>query len=115
MHDVYADLSAELREFNGGAEHLHLANFPLTVAISQLVNSPKGACPRRLRQEFPDLRRHYWRGKRSGRGRTSPGRSAAPPISVLRQYIEQQNRPARPAHVRPPPPPARRPAHWRPY
>ena len=28
MRDGYADLGAELFEFNGGAEHLHLANFP---------------------------------------------------------------------------------------
>jgi putative transposase len=58
MRDGCADLGAELFEFNGGAEHLHLANFPLTVAISQLVNSPKRISSRRLRQEFPHLRRH---------------------------------------------------------
>ena len=80
MRDVCADDGAELREFNGGAEHLHLilVNFPLTVAISRLVNSLKGVSSRRLRQDFPDLRRHYWRTKRSGRGRTSLGRPAAP-------------------------------------
>src|SRR5215831_12203108 len=33
------------------------------------------------------------------------------PISVLRQYIEQQKHPARPAHAQPPSPPALRPAH----
>jgi len=36
-------------------------NFPPTVAISRLVNSLKGVSSRRLRQEFPDLRQHYWR------------------------------------------------------
>ena len=43
IRDAGADFGAELREFNGGAEHAHLANFPLTVAISQLVNSPRAA------------------------------------------------------------------------
>ena len=36
-----------------------LVNFPPTVAISRLVNSLKGVSSRRLRQEFPDLRRHF--------------------------------------------------------
>ncbi len=105
MRDVCADFGAELREFNGGAEHVHLVNFPLTVAISRLMNSPKGLSSRRLRQEFPDLRRHYCRAKRSGRGSHFAESAGGPPISVLRQYIEQQNRPARPV-IRPPSPPA---------
>jgi len=36
------------------------------------------------------------------------------PISVLRQYIEQQSRVCWPAHVRPPSPPTWRSAHRRP-
>ncbi len=108
MRDVCADFGAELREFNGGAEHVYLVGFPLTAAISRLVNSPKGMSSRRLRQEFPDLRRHYWRTKRSGPGSYFAGPAGGAPISVLHQYIEQQNHHARPAHVRPPSPPARR-------
>ena len=61
--------------------------------MSRLVNSLKGVSSRRLRQEFPDLRRHYYRAKSLGRVRTSPARWGAPPF-VVRQYIEQQNRPA---------------------
>jgi putative transposase len=61
MRDVRADSGAERREFNSGAEHLHPANVPLTAAISQPVNSPKGVSSRRLRQKFPDLRRHHCR------------------------------------------------------
>ena len=37
---------------------------PPTVAIWRLVGSLKGVSSRRLRQEFPDLGRHYWRAKR---------------------------------------------------
>jgi hypothetical protein len=41
-----ADFGAELREFNGQAEHVYvLVSFPATVAIFRLVNSLKGACP----------------------------------------------------------------------
>jgi len=45
MRDVCADFHAELTGFNGEPGHAHLlVNFPLTVAISRLVNSPK-ECP----------------------------------------------------------------------
>jgi putative transposase len=62
---VCAIFRAELAEFSGEAEHVHLlVNFPPTVAISRLVNSLKGMSSHRLRQEFPGLRRHYWQAKR---------------------------------------------------
>jgi putative transposase len=41
-----------------------LVNFPPKVALSKLVNSLKGVSSRRLRQEFPNLARHYWRANR---------------------------------------------------
>jgi putative transposase len=94
MRDVCADFHAELAEFNGETDHVHLlVNFPPTVAISRLVNSLKGVSSRRLRQEFPDLRQHYWRASRLWSGSYFAGSAGGAPISVLRQYIEQQNRP----------------------
>ncbi len=75
--------------------HVHvLVNLPPTAAISRLVNSLEGVSSRRLRQEFPDLRRHYWRAKRLWSGSYFAGSVGGAPISVLRQYIEQQNRPS---------------------
>lgn len=94
MRDVCADFGADLAEFNGEANHVHLlVNFPPTVAISRLVNSLKGVSSRRLRQEFPELARHYWRAKRLWSGSYFAGSVGGAPISVLRQYIEQQDRP----------------------
>lgn len=94
MRDVCGDFGCELAEFNGEPGHVHLlVNFPPTVAISRLVNSLKGVSSRRLRQEFPDLRKHYWRAKRLWSGSYFAGSVGGAPISVLRQYIEQQNRP----------------------
>jgi putative transposase len=59
------DFGCKLVEFNGETEHIHLlVNLPPTVALSRLVNSLKGVSSRRLRQEFPDLARHYWRTRR---------------------------------------------------
>ena len=95
MRDVCADFGAELAEFTGQAEHVHLlVHFPPTVAISRLVNSLKGVSSRRLRQEFPGLRAHYWRTKRLWSGSYFAGTVGGAPISVLRQYIEQQDPPA---------------------
>jgi len=95
MRDVCADFGADLAEFNGESNHVHLlVNFPPTVAISRLVNSLKGVSSRRLRQEFPDLCRHYWRANRLWSGSYFAGSVGGAPISVLRQYIEQQDRPA---------------------
>jgi putative transposase len=95
MRDVCADFRAELAEFNGEPEYVHLlVNFPPTVAICRLVNSLKGVSSRRLRQEFPDLRQHYWRARRLWSGSYFAGSVGGAPVSVLRQYIEQQDRPS---------------------
>jgi putative transposase len=95
MRDVCAGFGTERAEFNGEANHVHLlVNFPPTVALSRLVNSLKRVSSRRLRQEFPDLRRHYWRANRLWSGSYFAGSVGGAPISVLRQYIEQQNQPA---------------------
>jgi putative transposase len=78
--------------------HAHLVfvtrNLPPTTALSRLVNSLKGMSSRRMRQESPDLRRHYWRANRLWSGSYFAGSAGGPPISLLRQYIEQQDRPA---------------------
>jgi putative transposase len=94
MRDVCANFETELREFNGGNNHVHLlVNFPPKIALSKLVNSLKGVSSRRMRQEFPELARHYYRATKLWSGSYFAGSVGGAPISVLRQYIEQQNRP----------------------
>ncbi len=94
MRDVCADFDAELVEFNGDNNHVHLlVNHPPKVAVARLVNSLKGVSSRRLRQEFPDLARHYYRANKLWSGSYFAGSVGGAPISVLHQYIEQQNRP----------------------
>ncbi|MEV5093173.1 IS200/IS605 family transposase [Streptomyces griseoincarnatus] len=97
MRAVCEDFEPELVEFNGGNNHVHLlVNFPPKVAVSKLVNSLKGVSSRRLRQEFPDLVRHYWRAQRLWSGSYFAGSAGGAPLSIVKQYIEQQNRPLRP-------------------
>ena len=94
MRAVCADFECELVEFNGEGEHVHLlVNFPPKVALSKLVNSLKGVSSRRMRQEFPDLVRHYYRANRLWSASYFAGSVGGAPLTVLRQYIDQQNRP----------------------
>ncbi|GGM52921.1 IS200/IS605 family transposase [Micromonospora sonchi] len=93
MRDVCADFEAELVEFNGENNHAHLlVNFPPKVAVTRLVNSLKGVSSRRLRQEFPDLTRHYYRTNKLWSGSYLAGSIDGAPLNVLKQHIEQQNR-----------------------
>ena len=95
FRDVCADFECELVEFNGETDHVHLlVNFPPKVAVSHLVNSLKGVSSRYMRREFPELERHYWRSKRLWSGSYFAGSVGGAPISVLRQYIENQTRPS---------------------
>jgi putative transposase len=94
MRELCTDFECELAEFNGETNHVHLlVNFPPKVALSRLVNSLKGVSSRRLRQEFPDLVRHYYRANKLWSGSYFAGSVGGAPLTVLRQYIEQQNRP----------------------
>lgn len=94
FRDVCADFECELAEFNGEANHVHLlVNFPPKVAVSHLVNSLKGVSSRYMRREFPELEQHYWRAKRLWSGSYFAGSVGGAPISVLKQYIENQTRP----------------------
>jgi putative transposase len=102
MGAVCEDFGCELVEFNGETEHVHLlVNFPPTLAPSRLVNSLKGISSRQLRQEFPDLARHYWRARRLWSGSSFAGSVGGAPLNVLRASIEHQRRPHDPMHLRP--------------
>ncbi|MDG4770104.1 IS200/IS605 family transposase [Solwaraspora sp. WMMD792] len=95
MRDVCTDFEAELVEFNGGHNHVHLlVDHPPKVAVSRLVNSLKGVPSRRPRQEFPDLARHYHRANKLWSGSYFAGSVGGAPPSIVQQYIERQNRPA---------------------
>jgi putative transposase len=92
LQTVCNDLVAELVEFDGEKDHIHLLiNYPPKVSISKLVNSLKGTVSSRLlRNEFQDLRNNYYKGVL-----WSPSYFAAScggaPISVVKQYIQSQN------------------------
>jgi Transposase IS200 like len=59
----------------------------------RLVDSLNGISSGRLRQEFPDLARHYRRSKRLWSGSYVAGSGGGAPLDVLRIHIAQQRRP----------------------
>jgi putative transposase len=91
---ICSDFQAELIEMDGERDHVHLLlQYPPKVAVSSLVNSLKGASSRVLRKERPEIaKRFYYKGVL-----WSPSYFAAScggaPISIVRQYIEQQSTP----------------------
>jgi putative transposase len=99
MADICVGLGGELREFNGETDHVHLlVHYPPSLAVSMLVNRLKGVSSRRLRQQYPtQIRKFLW-----GKHFWSPSYFAAScggaPLTIIKQYIEQQNRPDRPGN-----------------
>ncbi len=94
MADICRDFGAELVEFNGEDDHVHLlVQYPPTVQLSILVNNLKGVSARLLRNEFPrHLSRYLWGGHL-----WSPsyfvGSCGGAPLAVVQDYITHQKRP----------------------
>ena len=95
MREVCADFEAELKEFNGEDDHVHLlVHDPPKVQLSKLVNSLKGVSSRYLRQEYDDHVRKYLWGGHFWSGSYFAGSCGGAPLTVVKQYIENQKRPA---------------------
>jgi putative transposase len=94
MEKVCADFESTLEEFNGEKNHVHLLiNYPPKVSISKLVNSLKGVSSRRLRSDYAkEIDKIYWKGVLWSPSYFA-GSVGGAPLSVLKQYIEQQDRP----------------------
>lgn len=96
FESVCADFEVELRDFNGESDHVHLLVFyPPKVRLSELVNSLKGVSSRRLKQEFPGIKA-FWSVRKSRGVLWTPsyfaGSVGGAPLSILKQYIENQSR-----------------------
>lgn len=91
---VCQDFEAELVEFDGEKDHVHLLiNYPPKVSVSRLVNSLKGVSSRLIRKKrYACIQDKLWAG-----ALWSPSYFAAScggaPISIIKQYIEQQGTP----------------------
>lgn len=94
FRSVCEDFEAELVEFNGEIDHVHLlVNFPPKVSVSKLVNSLKGVSSRRIKQLDPELIKPAYMKNALWSPSYYAGSVGCAPISVIQQYIEQQTRP----------------------
>ena len=88
---VCTDFEAELIEFDGEHDHVHLlVNYPPKVSVSVLVNSLKGVSSRLVRKRYaPAISKKLW-----GHALWSPsyfcGSCGGASLDVIRKYIEQQ-------------------------
>ncbi len=91
---VCTDFESELVEFDGEHDHVHLlVTYPPKVSVSKLANSLKGVSSRMIRKKKCEtLKKKLW-----GNALWSPsyfaGSCGGAPISIIRQYIEQQQTP----------------------
>lgn len=92
--NVRTDFGADLTEFNGDEDHVHLlVHYPPKVALSSLVNSLKGVSFRYLRQEFTGRVNRFIMHGRFWSGPYFTGSRGVAPLAIVKQYIEQQKRP----------------------
>ncbi len=95
--NVCSDFEARLIECDGEDDHVHLlVEYPPKVSVSKLVNSLKGVSSRLVRKKrYPSVQNALW-----GNSLWSPsyfaGACGGAPLSVIRQYIEQQASPRDP-------------------
>lgn len=91
---VCLDFDAELEEFNGEHDHVHLLiNYPPKVSVSSLVNSLKGVSSRLIRKKnYPEIKKKLW-GSQLWSPSYFAGSCGGAPLSIIKQYIESQQRP----------------------
>ncbi|MFD4144650.1 IS200/IS605 family transposase [Streptomyces sp. NPDC058572] len=94
MKNVCEDFEAELIEFNGETDHVHLlVHYPPKVALSNLVNSLKGVSSRYLRAEYTSrinlatIHERFWSGSYFA------GSCDGAPLQMVKDYIANQKRP----------------------
>ena len=97
MEQIFTNIcngfDVRLTEFNGEENHVHLlVNYPPSVSLSKLVNSLKGVSSRLLRLQHPELERLYWKNVLWSPSYFASSCGGAP-ISIIKQYIEQQKTP----------------------
>ena len=94
FRELCMGFDAELKEFNGESDHVHLliSTSPNTPSVAKLVNSLKATSSRRIRREFNDVAGAFSKNVLWSRSYFA-GTCGGAPLTVIRQYIEQQDRP----------------------
>lgn len=96
LKDIFVDIApnygVELIEWNHDVDHVHLLfKAKPNTEISKLINAYKSASSRRIKNEFPSIRKHLWKEyfwSKSYCLITTGG----VPLEVVKQYIENQGK-----------------------
>lgn len=91
--EVCRDFEAELKEFNGESDHVHLLiEYPPKASISRLVNSLKGVSSRHLSRRHKEIRRFLFGGSLWSRSYFA-GSCGGASLDAIKKYIQDQTAP----------------------
>ncbi|MDU4935816.1 MAG: IS200/IS605 family transposase [Peptostreptococcaceae bacterium] len=96
LKDIFADIApnygVELIEWNHDIDHVHLLfKAKPNTEISKLLNAYKSASSRRIKNEFPDIRKYLWKEYFWSKSYCLVTTDGAP-LEVVKQYIENQGK-----------------------
>ena len=96
LKDILADIApnygVELIEWNHDIDHVHLLfKAKPNTEISKLLNAYKSASSRRIKNEFPDIRKYLWKEYFWSKSYCLVTTGGAP-LEVVKRYIENQGK-----------------------
>lgn len=96
LKDIFADIApnygVELIEWNHDIDHVHLLfKAKPNTEISKLLNAYKSASSRRIKNEFPDIRKYLWKEYFWSKSYCLVTTGGAT-LEVVKQYIENQGK-----------------------
>lgn len=96
LKDIFVDIApnygVELLEWNHDIDHVHLLfKAKPNTEISKLINAYKSASSRRIKNEFPSIRKFLWKEYFWSKSYCLVTTGGAP-LDVVKQYIENQGK-----------------------
>lgn len=96
LKDIFVDIApnygVELLEWNHDIDHVHLLfKAKPNTEISKLLNAYKSVSSRRIKNEFPSIRKHLWKEYFWSKSYCLVTTGGAP-LEVVKQYIENQGK-----------------------
>lgn len=90
--DIAPNYGVELLEWNHDIDHVHLLfKAKPNTEISKLLNAYKSAPSRRIKNEFPSIRKYLWKEYFWSKSYCLVTTGGAP-LEVVKQYIENQGK-----------------------
>ena len=90
--DIAPNYGVELLEWNRDIDHVHLLfQAKPNTEISKLLNAYKSASSRRIKNEFPSIRKYLWKEYFWSKSYCLVTTGGAP-LEVVKQYIENQGK-----------------------